>query len=210
MISNRNKKIIVVIVIMMISLFYNNIILAVETDFWGDAAKWFGEYQDDYTLPHEAQSIIDVFLDMINVVGTTVIVVATIVLGIKYIIGTVDTRTSAKEGLITLLVACVFFFGWTGISNLLYPGENYNFIFTDSSDTIYKNMVGRLFSTFSYVANIVSILLIIYVGIKYILAGANGRAELKGRSIYFLIGVILIFATTNVLSFISELVNDVF
>jgi len=173
---------------------------------WGAATSWFGEAKGSYTLPEQVNDIIDVFSDMINIVGTTIIVIATIVLGIKYMIGTVDSKTSAKEGLITLLVACVFFFGWTSISNLLFP--NNNFIFTSSSDISYEQMVGRIFSTFTYIAQFVAVGVIIFIGIKYIFAGADGRSELKGKSIYFIIGIILVFATTNVLSFISKIINE--
>ena len=150
-----------------------------DTDFWGDASSWFGEAQGSYDTPEQVDKIIDTFSDMINVVGTTVIVVATIVLGIRYIIGTVENQTAAKEGLITLLVACIFFFGWTSISNLLYGGDKMDFIFTSSNDTSYTTMVGRLFSTFTYIAQFIVVGAIIYVGIKYIFAGASGRAELK-------------------------------
>lgn len=179
-----------------------------DSDFWGDASSWFGLAQGSYTPPEQINSIIDTFTDMINVVGTTVIIIATIVLGIRYIIGSVESQTAAKEGLITLLIACVFFFGWTAISNLLYGGEQMNFIFTSSTDNTYENMVGRIFATFSYIAQFIVIGAIIYVGIKYIFAGASGRAELKGKSVYFIIGIILVFATTNVLDFISKIIND--
>lgn len=179
--------------------FYN------DQDFWGSASSWFGSARE-YETPEGVSTIIDTFSKMINVVGTTVIVIATIVLGIKYIIGTVESQTSAKEGLITLFVACIFFFGWTSISNLLFP--NNEFIFTSNSDTSYENMVGRIFSTFTYIAQFIVVAAIIYVGIKYIFAGATGRAELKGKSVYFIIGIILVFATTNVLSFISNIISD--
>jgi len=180
------------------------------TDFWGNAGSWFSGIRNSVNMPAQANDIIEIFESMINVVGTTVIVVATIVLGIKYIIGTVDSRTQAKDGLITLFVACVFFFGWTSISNLLFPSNNFIFLSDIDININYSNMVGRLFSTFSYIANIVSIILIIYVGVRYILAGATGKADLKGRSIYFIIGIILIFATSNVLTFISNVINEVF
>lgn len=177
------------------------------TDFWGDASSWFGQAQNSgYQIPEQVNNIIGIFSDMINVVGTTVIVIATIVLGIKYIIGSVESKTSAKEGLITLFIACVFFFGWTAIKGLLFPGNA--FIFTSTSDTSYTNMVGRIFSTFTYIAQFVVVASIIYVGIKYIFAGADGRAELKAKSVYFIIGIILVFATTNVLSFISKIINE--
>lgn len=175
-------------------------------DFWGDASSWFGSLKGSYQTPEQVNTIIKTFTDMINVAGTTIIVVATIVLGIKYIIGTVESQTSAKEGLINLFIACIFFFGWTSIKNLLFPGNN--FIFTSDNDVTYTNIVGRLFSTFTYIAQFIVVISIIYVGIKYIFSGATGKSELKGKSVYFIIGIILVFATTNVLSFISELINQ--
>lgn len=178
-------------------------------DFWGSAANWFGKAQDSgYVAPEQVNQIVTTFTDMINVVGTTVIVIATIVLGIRYIIGSVESQTAAKESLITLFIACIFFFGWTAISNLLYGGSQMNFIFTSKVDLTYKDMVGRIFSTFSYIAQFVVVGSIIYVGIKYIFAGASGRAELKGKSVYFIIGIIFVFATSNVLEFISKIINE--
>lgn len=178
------------------------------TEFWGAASNWFQKGQENQVNLEQTQSIIEQFETMINVVGTAVIIVATIVLGIRYIIGTVDSKVSAKEGLITLLVACIFFFGWTSISNLLFPGNQFVFTQTNGAEDNYQNMVGKLFSTFTYFANIVVIICIIYVGVKYILAGAEGRSELKGRSIFLIIGIILAFATTNVLTFISNVIQD--
>lgn len=208
----KNKILIVIISICMISVMRFNTILATSTesetrDFWGDAGAWFDSAkQDEFALSEQAGEIIDVLSDMINVVGTTIIVVATIVLGLKFIVGTVDSKTSAKEGLITLFVACVFFFGWASIRNLLFPDNN--FIFITSKETTYQQMLGNIFSVFSYVCNIVAILLVIYVGVRYILAGASGRADLKGRSVSFIIGIILVFATSNVLTFISNIITE--
>lgn len=204
----KKRFYIVIALLIFMSLFVHNVYAEVSTDFWGDASHWFGEarFDTEYEIPEQAQTIIDTFDDMIKVVGTTAIVIATIVLGIRYILGTVESQTAAKEGLITLLVACVFFFGWSAISSLLFPQND--FIFTSSSDTTYKNMVARVFSIFTYVANFVVILAVIYVGVKYIFSGATGKANLKAKSVYFIIGIILSFATTNVLTFISTIINE--
>lgn len=208
----KNKNILIIIAIsIFLILFTTNVYgnSSVDTDFWGAASKWFSNAKSQGAMTNgPAGDIMELFTDMINVIGTAVITIATVVTGIRYVMGTVDTKVAAKEGLITLFVACVFFFGWTAISNLLFP--NNDFVFTSDSDTSYKNIVARILHTFSYIGNIVSIILIVYVGIKYIFSGATGKADLKGRSPSFIIGVILIFATTNVLTFISNIVIDMF
>lgn len=178
------------------------------SDFWNDASDWWNNAsKNDNKLPEQATTIINTFSDMINIVGTTLIVIATIIIGIKYIFGSVEDKGAAKEGLITLFVACIFFFGWTGISNLLFDSNN-NFYFTQGT-TSYTQVIGRIMAIFSYVAQMLMVIAVIYVGIKYIFAGSVGRAELKGKSVYFFIGIVLAFATTNVLTFISKVINDI-
>lgn len=180
------------------------------TDFWGAAGKWFskGDTKKN-SLNSEAQNVVDIFTDMVNVVGTTAIVLCTIFLGIKYMFGSVEAKANVKESLVTLLVACVFFFGWTAISQLLFAsGDSYQFIFLNSSDATYNSMVGRIFNTATFIAQFLAIGAVIYVGVRYIISGADGRAELKAKSIVFLIGIILAFASTAFLGQVSKIINE--
>lgn len=173
---------------------------------WQQATKWFkGVNKDDNSS--QAVEIINEFVDMVNVIGTTVIVIATIILGIKYIFGSVDSKADVKESLITLFVACIFFFGWTAIKNVLFPSNQ--FALTSDSDSSYKDLIGRVFNIVVYFANIAAILGVIYVGVRYIFSGANGRAELKGKAVYFIIGIILSFATVSFLTFLSSSINEI-
>ena len=148
-------------------------------------------------------------MKIINVVGTLVITIATIVLGIRYILGSVDQKVQVKESLMNLLVACILFFGWTNIQSLLFSGTTL-FIYTDITSTNGTQAVARrIFTVFRMGAEIVAIIAIFYIGIKYILAGAEGKAELKAKSWMFIIGIIMIFATFNLLNFVSDLILQV-
>ena len=186
----------------------SNMITA-DYDFWGEASHWMGTAKESSytdTTKSTTKEIIDSFENMINVVGTTAIVIATIVLGFKYMIGSVESKTSANESMITLLVACVFFFGWANIRSLLMPSNQ--LVFIDNDDSSYLNFVARIFTSFKYVANIASIGLIAYIGIRYIFAGIDGRTELKEKSVYIIVGIILVFATSTVLGFVSDAINE--
>lgn len=178
-------------------------------NFWGKASSWFQKARssgDDISEYDGVQDVLNEFLDLINVLGTTIIVGVTIILGVKFMLGGIVEKTSAKEGLVTLLVACVFFFGWTSLKNLLYPDNN--FIFLKTSDTSVTTPAGRILAYVKFAGNIGAFIAIVAVGVKYIIAGATGKAELKGKSIQFIIGMILTFATVNFLSFISDAVNQ--
>lgn len=175
-------------------------------EMWGTASNWFGKITTNNNST-QAIEVVDEFVEMVNVIGTTVIVLATIVLGIKYIIGSVESKTEVKESLVTLLIACIFFFGWTAISNILIP--NGRLVLSDVNDTTYKSMVGRIFDVGVFVANVAAIVAIIFVGARYIFSGASGKAELKGKSPYFIIGIIFTFCSVSFLNFLSDVINEI-
>lgn len=120
-------------------------------EMWREAGKWFKgtKYSDgagtqERVIDNESiNNIVNEFVNIVNVIGTTVIVIATIALGIKYMFGSVDSKTDVKESMITLLVACVFFFGWTNISNIIIP--NRQLAFSSYNDTSYKSLVRKNF-----------------------------------------------------------------
>lgn len=174
-------------------------------DFFGQATSWFGEGPSSQN--GAAGAVLSQLADMINVAGTAVIVLVTIFLGIKYMYSSVEAKASIKESLINLLVACVFFFGWQSMAGILFPSNK--FVFTSSSDTTYTDMIGRIFATGTYIAQILVIVVVIYVGVRYIFAGASGKADLKGKSGQFLIGIIMAFASVNFLTYISKVINEI-
>ena len=74
-------------------------------DFWNTATDWFSKVDKDEELGAGVKDVVNTFSNMISVVGTTVFVIVTIFLGIKYMYGSVDAKASVKESLTTLLVA---------------------------------------------------------------------------------------------------------
>lgn len=215
----KKNKFICTLLLVVVSFFTLNVVLGVDNqkiivgeadkDFWNAATDWFSSVNKNEDLEEvgsRVDDVINTFSNMISVIGTTVFVIVTIFLGIKYMYGSVEAKASVKESLTTLLVACIFFFGWNSIKNLLFP--NNNFIFIESTDTSYEQMVGRVFAFATYIAQFLAIIGLVYVGVRYIFAGAEGKANLKGKSVTFLIGIILTFCATSFLNLISDIIND--
>ena len=67
---------------------------------------------------------------------------------------------------------------------------------------------GVLISIVILVAKFVAVIATVYMGVKYIFSGPEVKAKLKEKSIMYIIGIILIFTTLNVLSFISSSINN--
>ncbi|MCX8074425.1 MAG: hypothetical protein N2749_02420 [Clostridia bacterium] len=199
--KNFNKILIVFITL----IFIFNIGIVNATDFWGGASDWFkgGSITD---IPKSAQEVIKTIEEMLNVIGTSLFVIVTVFLGIKYMYGSIESKSEVKESLLTLVVAAFFFFGWTSLRNLLYPGNV--FILTENLNT-YQSVVTRIFSISMFIANFLAVAAIIYVGLKYMLSGASGKADMKAKSGQFLIGIVLAFASINFLSYLSKVINAV-
>ena len=216
------KKIIKILTVLVLVLFmYKGVSSCVYADFWTDANNWYkgegfqgddmisaGDIENVATIAPAAVEVIDTFSDMVNVVGTTVFVAVTIFLGIKYMFGSFEAKADVKESLVNLLVACVFFFGWNSIWNILF--QNGQFVLTPLDSTSYESVVAKMFNTLTNLANFLAVGAVLYIGIRYIFAGATGKAELKAKSDQFIIGIVLSFCAVGVLNLVSTIINQVF
>lgn len=170
-------------------------------DFFNAAKEWY----DEGTVEKVNLEPLTDIITYINLLGTVIIVLATMVLGIKFMVSSAEGKSEVKQNLSTLLVACVFFFGWDSISNLIMP--NSKFFLTEGADD-FASIVAKVYSLAVFVLDIVAVIVIIYIGVKYIFSGAAGKSNLKGKSAEFIIGIILTFCTLSFLSYTSKVVND--
>lgn len=185
--------------------------------FWEQASNW---YQGGSTTTYLDTSIVTELANMVEVVGTAVIAIATVVLGIKYILGSVTEKADVKDSMATLLVACIFFFGWSSLRGILIKGVTYDqngavtgisgasqlFIFSGTSTL--QGAFAKIFSVVIIIAKIIAVVATVYMGVKYIFSGAEGKAKLKDKGVMYIIGILLIFTTLNILSFVSNAINQ--
>lgn len=191
-------------------------ILAAENqgDFFDDAFNWYQKGEENYNNleanPMETvNSIVSKFSSYVQVIGTVIIMIATIVIGIKYMFASAEGKSVAKENLISLFVACLLFFGWSSIQSILIDGTTSFVLFQNvSGANKFNSVVGNVFTIFKFFAQIVAFIAVMYVGIKYIFAGAEGRADLKSKSFPFIIGIILAFCTVQVIDVVSKIINQ--
>lgn len=70
------------------------------------------------------------------------------------------------------------------------------------------NMASDVLGYIQYIAWAIAIGMIIYVGIKYMMASANEKASLKSGTINLIIGALVIGATPTLFNMIIEIVNQ--
>lgn len=73
------------------------------------------------------------------------------------------------------------------------------------SDDIIGNIVGKL----QVIGSVLSVIALCVIGIRYMLSSLEEKAEMKGVIIYYVIGAVLIFATSNILSVVYNAINSV-
>lgn len=67
--------------------------------------------------------------------------------------------------------------------------------------TIGNKIIGGI----QYLGSIVSVIVLVIIGIKYIVGSTEEKAEYKEAMIPYIIGAVLVFITSNILAFISDI-----
>lgn len=193
-----NKKIYVLLLIGIVLTFSVSTVYG--ADWWEQAGSFLGGYAGGNTTIGNTNvgsiiGFLDPIVDIVKFVGNLVFVLVTVILGIKYIWGGVESKASVKDSLITLVVAALVFYGWDTISVLINPS---NFIVSNS----YQNTALTIYSTILYICNFLAVGGIVYIGVRYMMAGAEGRASLKAKGVPVMLGIVMVFATITFLNFI--------
>ncbi|MBQ8044174.1 MAG: hypothetical protein IJ272_08545 [Clostridia bacterium] len=173
---------------------------------WGDATDFLSLYKGKNTVIGNTTvesiiSFLDPLASLIKTIGNMIFIVVTVILGVTYIWGSVQTKASIKESLMTLVVAALVFYGWNTISALFMSGNQLNFIASTEKET-----ANIIYNTVLYVCNFLAVGGIVYIGLRYLLAGAEGKAELKTQAIPVTLGIILVYATLTFLNLIVGLI----
>lgn len=70
-----------------------------------------------------------------------------------------------------------------------------------------NEITGRILGRIQVIGSIISVVALIVIGIRYMLSSVQEKANLKGVLIYYIIGAVLVFATSNVLSIVYNIIN---
>ena len=77
-----------------------------------------------------------------------------------------------------------------------------------SADSAAQNIMGTAINVIRIVATGISIIMISYIGIKYMMAAPSERADLKKSLVIFTVGAALVFASGNILAIIIDFADN--
>lgn len=77
-----------------------------------------------------------------------------------------------------------------------------------SADTAAMHIMGTGIQTVKVVGYGISIVMLLYIGIKYMLAAPSEKADLKKSLVIFVVGAVLVFAATTILDIITNFATN--
>ena len=80
---------------------------------------------------------------------------------------------------------------------------------SNANTTTMQNIGNQIITVVSVAGSIVSVVVLIVLGIKYMMGSASEKAEYKKTFIPYLIGAILVFAASNLASMIYNFANTI-
>lgn len=77
-----------------------------------------------------------------------------------------------------------------------------------SAGSTASNIVGALIFIIQIVAFGAAVIMLMFLGIKYITASPDGKAEIKKSSTQYIVGAIILFAASGILQIVKQFATD--
>lgn len=78
----------------------------------------------------------------------------------------------------------------------------------EDTPTVVTDKAGAIFYILQVISVVISVIVIIILGLKYIMGSVEQRADYKKTMIPYIVGLVLLVGTTTLVRVISDLVNQ--
>ena len=110
-----------------------------------------------------------------------------------------------KIFVILLIISCILILSpKVFAANSAFNFSDFENVSNADIDEVAKNTMGSAIQVIRIVATGMSVIMLSYIGIKYMMASPAEKAEFKKTATIFAVGAIMIFAAGNILSIIVE------
>ncbi len=79
----------------------------------------------------------------------------------------------------------------------------------DNADPLFTKQFNRIWNTFIYVARVAAFIGIFIIGLTYIFANADKKADIKKSLLPMLIGIVIFFGATFVIDFVKRVFFEI-
>lgn len=103
-----------------------------------------------------------------------------------------------------LLIVLLHNFCFGAANTMMDTNININKAAIDESKMQTQKFLGAI----QLVGSVASVIALAVIGMRYMMSSLEEKAELKGVLIYYVIGCVLVFATSNLLSVVYNAIKD--
>ena len=144
-------------------------------------------------------SFIDNITNLLQTVGSFIAVGALMVIGIRYMMGSVEERASYKRSMMPYIIGCFILFGAANVGPMIKE------LFSDMGDTT-EDVGNKILGLIQAVGTFISVGGLMILGIRYMIGSTEERASYKKSMLPYIIGAILLFGAVNITSIIYNAV----
>lgn len=154
-------------------------------------------------IGNEVKSFIeDDILTAVTSIGNLVFAAVTVILGMKYIWESAEGKAQILESLPGFILAVVFFY--LGKDLVLWLNDSTNGIGSITTATTWTSVAGKVIWVINTIVRYGSFAGIIFMGLRYMFAAADTRANLKSSFGGMVIGILFVFAASQVVDYIID------
>ena len=98
------------------------------------------------------------------------------------------------------------------IADVIYPTKDigaYDKVITDQSSNKVMDMGNKIIGAIQLIGSIVSVLTLVVLGIKYMTGSVEERAEYKKTMMPYVVGAVMVFAITNLLKILENVISGI-
>ena len=143
--------------------------------------------------------LIDKIPEFVRVAGMFISVGALMVIGIRYITGSIEEKANYKKSMMPYIIGCFILFG----ASILAPEvkELFGNLGTEPEE-IGNNVLGII----QIVGTLITFMVLMILGIKYMMGSVEEKSEYKRSMLPYVIGVVLLFGAVNIAAAIYDVV----
>ena len=116
-------------------------------------------------------------------------------------------KTKKITKIITILFVIVMILG--AINTVLADPAIPKSSAPNSGATDVERISGMVIYVIQIIAFTAGVIMLVFLGIKFITASPEGKAEIKKSAVIYVVGAILLFAATGILSIVQSLASNV-
>ncbi len=147
--------------------------------------------------PKIEMKFMDNLVDMLTKIGAFAAVGAMMIIGIKYMTGSLEEKAEYKKTMMPYMIGCILIFGASVIAPMIMD------MFKDVEKV--EDAGNIILGIIQVIGSFVAVGIIMVLGIKYMMGSIEERASYKKSMLPYLIGAVLLFSAVNITATIVDM-----